>query len=382
MTTFTKNPFSPPDALAQNYLRKQELFGWLDRMGQELELSETRYLDAESKYQAVSVVLHGCPVLQPFAPQMFAQGSFALGTTVKPLHGDEHDLDFICLLPRAHYHRQSQRQIFDWVFQRLATHGTYQSMVEPKNRCVRIRYANEFHLDITPAVFNPFCSQQGLYVPDREVAAWQASHPKGYVEWFTPIAALEPRFRTLEKALENRHVTYSFTELRGKMWTCLVAQMGYYNTYIRVSVAYLFKIYVDGRYLLVRSRNVPGQFQPVGGVYKRLRDSVEKLNQLEVLDDKQIPICDTTRLDLRVRVKGKHLAAFIKWFESKEDREISHWREFCEELVQPKVLSSEVFPHVNYRFLHQNPYYLHYSEHYGCQEMLVHEVYELLPSPK
>ena len=111
----------------------------------------------------------------------------------------------------------------------------------------------------------------------------------------------------------------SFTELRGKLWTCLVAQVGYHNTYIRVSVAYLFKIYVDGRYLLVRSRNVPGQFQPVGGVYKRLRDSVEKLNQLEVLDDKEIPICDTTRLDLRVRVKGKHLAAFIKWFESKED---------------------------------------------------------------
>jgi hypothetical protein len=174
----------------------------------------------------------------------------------------------------------------------------------------------------------------------------------------------------------------SFRELRGKMWTCLVAQVRYHNTYIRVSVAYLFKIYVDGRYLLVKSRNVPGQFQPVGGVYKRLRDSVEKLNQLEVLDDKEIRICDTTRLDLRVRVKGKHLAAFIKWFESKEDREISHWREFCEELVQPKVLSSEVFPHVNYRFLHQNPYYLHYSEHYGCQEMLIHEVYELMPSPK
>jgi hypothetical protein len=202
----------PPDTLAQNYLRKQELFGWLDRMGQELELSETRYLDAESKYQTVSAVLHGCPILQPFSPQIFAQGSFALGTTVKPLHGDEHDLDFICLLPRAHHQRQTQRQIYNWVFQRLATHGTYQTMVEPKNRCVRICYANEFHLDITPAVYNPFCSQKGLYVPDRTIAAWQASHPKGYVEWFTPIAALQPRFRTLEKAMENRHVTFSSTE--------------------------------------------------------------------------------------------------------------------------------------------------------------------------
>ncbi len=208
MTALAQHPFFPPDTLAQDFLRKQELFGWLDRMGQELELSETRYLDAENKYQAVSAVLHGCPVLQPFSPQMFAQGSFALGTTVKPLYGDEHDLDFICLLPWAHHQRQSQRQIYDWVYQRLVTHGTYHAMVEPKNRCVRICYANEFHLDITPAVFNPSCVQQGLYVPDRGVAAWQASHPKGYVEWFAPIAALQPRFRTLEKALENppRHL--------------------------------------------------------------------------------------------------------------------------------------------------------------------------------
>ncbi|RPD43908.1 nucleotidyltransferase [Hymenobacter sediminis] len=205
--------YAPPaDTPAQQFARKQELYTLLDRLGQELEIPPGRYKEAEEKYVAVSEVLHGCPTLSQYDPHVFAQGSFALGTTVRPLHGDEYDLDFICYLQKAHHLQHTQRQVYDYLHKRLAGHGVYSSMVELKNRCVRIRYADKFHLDITPAVRNPYCNRGGLYVPDRKLVIWKASHPKGYVEWFTPIAALKPRLKMLEKAIEGRHVALGSTE--------------------------------------------------------------------------------------------------------------------------------------------------------------------------
>lgn len=172
----------------------------------------------------------------------------------------------------------------------------------------------------------------------------------------------------------------SIINLRNKLWVCLLASTIYRYRHIRISAAYIFKIQVDGKFLLVKGRNI-NQFQPVGGVYKRLPNSSKFFQDLEILDDQQIPICDTTRHDLRIRVKGSRLHKFLQWFDSNQDREISHWREFCEELIITNVLTANTFPHINYKFLHRNPLYIHYSNFYGCPEILIHEVYELLPNP-
>lgn len=167
--------------------------------------------------------------------------------------------------------------------------------------------------------------------------------------------------------------------LRSKLWVCFRAATIYRYKHIRISAAYIFKIEIDGKYLLVKGRNID-QFQPVGGVYKRLPDSSKFFQDLEILDDRQIPICDTTRHDLRIRVKGSRLHKFLQWFDENQDREISHWREFCEELIGTNILDRNVFPHINYKFLHRNPLYIHHSTFYGCPEILIHEVYELLPT--
>jgi hypothetical protein len=168
--------------------------------------------------------------------------------------------------------------------------------------------------------------------------------------------------------------------LRNKLWVCFLASTLYRFRHIRISAAYIFKINIDGKFLVVKGRNIE-QFQPVGGVYKRLPDSSAFFQTLEILDDKRIPICDTTRYDLRIRVKGKNLHKFLLWFDSNQDREISHWREFCEELLITNILDRDTFPHINYKFLHRNPLYIHYSAFYECPEILIHEVYELIPSP-
>ncbi|MGJ1241283.1 MULTISPECIES: SMODS-associated NUDIX domain-containing protein [Bacteroidota] len=171
----------------------------------------------------------------------------------------------------------------------------------------------------------------------------------------------------------------SILMLKGKIWVCLQAATVHRFKHIRISAAYIFKIEIDGKYLLVKGRNID-QFQPVGGVYKRLAESSTIFQQLEILDDKKIPICDTTRHDLRLRIKGKHLHKFLLWFDSQKEREISHWREFCEELILTNILDRVKFPHVNYKFLYRNPLYIHHSIFYECPEILIHEVFEFIPN--
>jgi hypothetical protein len=58
-------------------------------------------------------------------------------------------------------------------------------MVKKMNRCVRLIYAHNFHLDIIPA--EPELQRGGtaIVVPDRELRTWTHSNPLGYVRWFT-----------------------------------------------------------------------------------------------------------------------------------------------------------------------------------------------------
>lgn len=198
---------------AEIYARKTALYSIFDRLGQELEMPPSRYEEAKKRYTSVSNWLQGCRKLGPLDPIMFGQGSFALGTTVRPLHGDEFDVDFISHLQLAHPQLYTQEQVYELILSRLRANGDYVNMVQLMKRCVRLCYANEFHLDITPAVSNPTCPRGSLYVPDRKLAIWKDSHPKGYAEWFTDIAKLKPRFTTLSKSFsETRHVALGTTE--------------------------------------------------------------------------------------------------------------------------------------------------------------------------
>lgn len=124
----------------------------LDRTLRDLELSPSQQADAEQSYEAVTQVLvkAGMPVA-PHVPFMFAQGSMRLGTTVKPIGRDEHDLDIVCLLQKGG-RWLSAHTVYELVWETLGRDGTYEKRRERKNRCIRLKYARQFYLDIIPAV--------------------------------------------------------------------------------------------------------------------------------------------------------------------------------------------------------------------------------------
>lgn len=119
---------------------------------------------------------------------------------------------------------------------------------------------------------------------------------------------------------------------------------------IRLSLSYLFRIKVDNSYLLVKSSH-RDYYQPVGGVYKTLPGSERIFEELKVKSDRLIETeKGIAKGDLRVYVKGKNVLGFLKWYNSKEDREISPWREFCEELIPTGILPWKQFRYIDYKY--------------------------------
>ncbi len=64
-------------------------------------------------------------------------------------------------------------------------------MLREKNRCWRLVYAGEFHMDIIPGIPDPRGqTATALLVPDKELCGWKETDPKGYVAWFLARAKI------------------------------------------------------------------------------------------------------------------------------------------------------------------------------------------------
>ena len=175
---------NPPQFAQQRYLS-----GMLELLCQSMELTATQYQDAQAKYEAVSNWLADSDDPRLASGLIFPQGSMRLGTTVKPLGRDEFDIDLVSQLGYAQ--NDSPNEVHSAVGNRLSANGTYKALLERKNRCWRLNYA-EIHMDITPAIRNVSCTNGGLLVPDRELADWSPSNPAGYADWFEERALLQP----------------------------------------------------------------------------------------------------------------------------------------------------------------------------------------------
>ncbi len=155
-----------------------------------LDLTPTQYDDAVQKYQAVGTWLNKPGSLLAAAePLVYPQGSIAIGTATKPVGRDEFDIDLVCQLQIGS--ETSPAALKRAIGQRLRENALYRDRLEEKNRCWRIVYAGEFHLDILPGRLDPrFANGTALLIPDKELAAWKETDPKGYAAWFTERSRL------------------------------------------------------------------------------------------------------------------------------------------------------------------------------------------------
>lgn len=178
---------------------------WLDeiliRICVALQLTRTQHSEAESHYLAVSrwLTADGSSLAR-FQQSIYPQGSLRIGTTVRPWGREEYDLDLVLELSLGELEFADPIGLLDALERRLRTHGVYAPLVERKNRCIRLKFAHQFHLDVLPARTNDKLGGTCILVPDCAVRGWKHSNPKGYAGWFENAGTRELEYKELRAA--------------------------------------------------------------------------------------------------------------------------------------------------------------------------------------
>ena len=215
----------------------------LKKMLAELEIPESAYEKAIKRYEDIGGWFgREESSLNQYDPHVFPQGSFRLGTVIKPINSDEeYDLDLSCKLRKGITKTShTQEQVKNLVGKELEAYRVargIQEKLEPKHRCWRLNYQDvlNFHADVVPAIpedqqrrvqlseairkseTNPFesAAETAVSITDdrdpnyRTISTnWKISNPEGYASWFEERMRNQSRITLLEKAQVDDVPTY------------------------------------------------------------------------------------------------------------------------------------------------------------------------------
>jgi hypothetical protein len=132
----------------------------LKRMVELLELPDSAYERAKDRYEDLGAFLgREGSTTAAHDPRIFPQGSFRLGTAIRPLNeGEAYDLDLSCNLRRGIFKAtHTQQQVKLLVGRELEAYRqarNIQKRLEEKHRCWRLEYADQlsFHMDVVPCI--------------------------------------------------------------------------------------------------------------------------------------------------------------------------------------------------------------------------------------
>jgi hypothetical protein len=204
----------------------------LEAIAKELDIPPSRYEEAVKRYNAVGKWLaDGDAVSNDGEPEIYMQGSFRLGTVVRPLKDGkeaDYDIDLVCRL-ETQKKNTTPEDVKDVIGNRLEEHGDYERMLDEEGRrCWTLIYAEKdgygFHLDILPSLkeandtidvianngtHRPV-AEKAIAITTKEVSnySWSTSNPNGYAEWFDTRKA--PSFTKVASA--QRQELFASTE--------------------------------------------------------------------------------------------------------------------------------------------------------------------------
>ncbi|MEZ4859531.1 MAG: nucleotidyltransferase [Flavobacteriaceae bacterium] len=184
--------------------KNTQLDDLLARMAEEIQLDDTRKERMESAYRAIESLLNeDTGFFKNAIFEIYPQGSVRIGTTVKPTGKNEFDLDIVVHIVMD-WEEYSPQFVYNQLKRVLQNSDRYRDKVEPKNRCIRLNYAGDFHMDILPGCQETDIDDNKLVVPDRKLGDWTSSNPRGYGKWFINKSNLV-KMSLLEKAyaMEN-----------------------------------------------------------------------------------------------------------------------------------------------------------------------------------
>ena len=177
--------------------RVKKLASLLESRAKNLDISESLYLEAKKRYESVGKWLsESNSNLRQYEPTIYPQGSFRLGTVIKPLSKEEYDIDLVCYLDKLDKDETSQKELKKLVGDRLAQNSDYNRLLDKEGRrCWTLNYKNEFHMDILPSIADQEKRKKGAMFKDAILITdkkkiengdieWPKSDPIGYANWF------------------------------------------------------------------------------------------------------------------------------------------------------------------------------------------------------
>lgn len=214
-------------------MNKTKMENILIELCKNLDISKTQYDQAVRSYTAVGNWLaHEDSALSEFYPDIFPQGSFLLGTIIKPINpDDELDIDLVCRLSGKNP-EWTQKALKDIVGMRLKSNSKYKEMLGKEGRrCWTLQYSDSsrFHLDILPSLLSEGYKihfekslrelkyvkfdSLALRITDRNIENfnletspenWPKSNPFGFAAWYKTRENLLPsRGMLLEKSIQD-----------------------------------------------------------------------------------------------------------------------------------------------------------------------------------
>lgn len=185
---------------------------YLEALANTLEIPSSRYEQAEKSYKSLGEWLHRDEsTVKNYKPDVFVQGSFRLGTVIKPQSDEEeYDVDCACALTSLKKSNLSQFALKELLGEEIKLYRKskgIQKELHEGRRCWRLEYADgaQFHMDIVPCIPNEEdqrtllesrnldarFANTAIAITDNEVPQyneitddWPRSNPRGYAEWF------------------------------------------------------------------------------------------------------------------------------------------------------------------------------------------------------
>ncbi len=208
----------------------------LKKLVEALDLPESAYERAAARYEDLGEWLgRQESTVAKYDPHVYPQGSFRLGTAIRPLDDTEqYDLDLACKLTqkatKSSYTQEQIKSLVGYEINKYREARGIKSPQEEKHRCWRLDYKDRpsFHMDIVPCIPGSESEQRAVFakmaihedVAISQVASrhavsitddrhpsyrvisddWLSSNPEGYAQWFEDRMTIKQAIVLAEKA--------------------------------------------------------------------------------------------------------------------------------------------------------------------------------------
>jgi hypothetical protein len=285
-----------------------------------LDIPAPLYERAVRRYQDVGRGLSDYWSSLPSSGEVYVQGSFRLGTVVRPLIPEaQYDIDLVCLrdLSKESTTQQALKMDVGRALQQyLEALQEEAPALHNGKRCWTLNYWTEpFHMDVLPAIPDPNARANAILLTDRDLTAWQHSNPISFATWFFVQMAEEFIRLREERAVEIKAMDIADVpewHIKTTLQQSIQALKRHRDIFFRESID-LIPASIIITTLAARS------YSGVGGLYEVLTDItrkmpflVEKRNGIYWVEN---PVEPQENFTDRWRNHPEKARAFFDWIE-------------------------------------------------------------------